>query len=841
VPATSHLSLLDAGVFGPMRRTPGRTLLAVIAIALGVALGMAVYLVNRSAADEVSRAARSLFGLADLAVEATGEGFDEALYPRIVRIDGIEAVSPLVEVEAKLLERRGSLTFFGVDAFRSRDLQPALADVAGAMSAEGLQLLDPDAVFLSATAARDLGLRAGDELNVQIGLQPVRFEIAGVLPGAVAERAAFVDIATAQWKFGRLGKLTRLNLRIAAGANHGRVREELRKALPPQARLVTPGEASDEALRLSRAYRSNLTALGLVALFTGGFFVYSTQSLATLRRRREFALLHALGVTRAQQLALMLAGGAILGLCGAVAGIVLGIAVAGFGLNALGADLGAGYFRGVMSRLQVAPGEIVGFCLLGCAVAIAGTLRPALEAARTPTAAALKSGDVESSQLHTRGGIVAALFTAALAALLLPPVGGLPLPGYVSIALLIGAAVVAMPSIMHALLARMPRLNLVSWEIAVAQLRGTARYATLSVSAIVVSFSLMVAMAIMVTSFRNSLDLWVQKILPADLYVRAGYQGQSSFIDEAAVEALRNLPGVARLEASRFATLTLDPARPAVALIARPLDDARIERNLWIESRTDSPLPAGATPVWVSEAAADLHGLAPGDSLTLSLGQRPVEASIRGLWRDYENLSGAIIIDRAAYVRLSGDTAVNTVWIWLDEGASMEEMQQAVREQLPAGAAYDIRTPQELRRLSLQVFDRTFAVTYVLEIIAVVIGLFGISAGASAQVLARRGEFGALRYLGFTRSQIAATLALEGVGLGLLGVVAGLLTGAVVSLILIYVVNRQSFHWSMDLFVPTGLLATLSVALIACSAVIAMFSGRQAMTGDAVRAVKEDW
>lgn len=824
-----------------MRRAPGRTLLAVIAIALGVALGMAVYLVNRSAADEVSRAARSLFGMADLAVEATGEGFDEALYPRIARIEGVEAVSPLIEVQAKLFDRRGSLTIYGIDAFRSRQLQPALANAAGAMTGEGLQLLDPDIVFLSATAARTLGLRAGDELSLQVGLQPVRFKVAGVLPGAIAERAGFIDIASAQWKFARIGQLSRINVRVAPGANHASVREELRKALPAQARLVTPGQASDEALRLSRAYRSNLTALGLVALFTGGFFVYSTQSLATLRRRREFALLHALGVTRSQQVVLMLTGGAIVGLCGALLGILLGIAIAGLGLDALGADLGAGFFRGMMSQLQVESLEVIGFCVLGCVVAVAGTLRPALEAARIPTATALKAGDVQSSQLQPRGGAVLALLAVGAIALFLPPIGGLPLPGYLSIALLMGAAVVGMPSIMRALLANVPRLERVSWEIAVAQLRGTARYATLSVSAIVVSFSLMVAMAIMVTSFRNSLDLWVQKILPADVYIRAGYIGQSSFIDAASVAALRRLPGVARLETSRFATIKLDADRAAVTLIARPLNEAQIERSLWIESRTDAPLPVGATPVWVSETAADLFGLRVGDPLILPLGRHRIEASIRGIWRDYENMSGAIVIDRDAYVNATGDTAVNTVWIWLDDQASMTTMQNAVRDQLPSGAAYDIRTPQELRRQSLQVFDRTFAVTYVLEIIAVVIGLFGISAGTSAQVLARRGEFGVLRYLGFTRAQISATLAIEGVGLGLLGVVAGLLTGAVVSLILIYVVNRQSFHWSMDLFVPTGLLATLSVALVACSALIAIFSGRQATSGDAVRAVKEDW
>jgi putative ABC transport system permease protein len=192
-------------------------------------------------------------------------------------------------------------------------------------------------------------------------------------------------------------------------------------------------------------------------------------------------------------------------------------------------------------------------------------------------------------------------------------------------------------------------------------------------------------------------------------------------------------------------------------------------------------------------------------------------------------------------VKLTGDALINTVWMWLEPGASEDEVLRAIRERLPASAEYDLRTPRELRRLSLQTFDRTFAMTYVLELIAILIGLFGISAGTSAQVLARRGEFGVLRHIGLTRAQIAAMLAIEGAGLGSVGVFAGLLTGGLVSLILIYVVNRQSFHWSMDLSVPLGLIAGLSAALIAASALIAVFSGRQAMRRDVVGAVKEDW
>lgn len=842
--------VLDAGVFGPMRHAPGRTTLAVLAIALGVALGFAVYLINRVAADEVSLAARSLFGLADLAIEDTGAGFDENLYPVVARLPGVAVASPVVQVEAKLIGQRGALTLLGMDVFQSQRLQPAFVRFGanGAGDDESDDETDDasapaaPSIFLSASAARRLDLTPGDTLRVQVGLRPEAFHVAGVLPpSALEDRAGVIDIATAQWKFDRLGRISRLNLRLSPGASPAQVQQELASILPPGARVISPGDAADDALRLSRAYRSNLTALALVALFTGGFFVYSTQSLAALRRRREFALLHALGVTRNEQLLLTLMGGAIVGVAGALIGIVVGVVIAQLGLSVLGADLGAGYFRGSAPALQLRFQEAAAFCVLGAVVAIVGTLYPALEAARIPTAAALKSSDVTSGEARAHRLLIVALLVLALAMLWLPPIAGLPLPGYVSIALSIVGMVVAMPSILQALLANAPRWKAVPWEIAVAHLRGTARYATLSVSAIVVSFSLMVAMAIMVTSFRNSLDAWTQRILPADVYVRAGYIGQSSHLDEATVASLREVPGIERVEVSRFAEAGVPANRSTVTLIARDLDVSAVEKMLWIEKSSDAPLPAGAVPVWISEAAADALGLQPGATFELSIAGKPVVASIRGVWRDYEHSRGAVVMERKTYVALTGDSAINTVWFWLRPDAVEEFVQQQIRDRLPSGAEYDLRTPRELRRLSLEAFDRTFAVTYALELIAILIGLFGISAGASAQVLARRREFGVLRHIGLTRAQIAATLAIEGAGLGALGVIAGLLTGAWVSLILIYVVNRQSFHWSMDLFLPAGWLTALSFALIILSASIAVLSGRQAMRGDVVAAVKEDW
>jgi putative ABC transport system permease protein len=301
------------------------------------------------------------------------------------------------------------------------------------------------------------------------------------------------------------------------------------------------------------------------------------------------------------------------------------------------------------------------------------------------------------------------------------------------------------------------------------------------------------------------------------------------------------LPGVRRSASSRFARIHVFAGQPPATLIARTLEGASIPAQLWLTEVSKDAPPPGTVPIWINEAASDLFAWRPGRQVHFELEGRAIDAFVQGIWRDYEHQSGAVIMDRKTYVALTDDHAVNTVWLWLDDPVSPAMVQNAIRDVMPEGAQFDLRTPRELRELSLAAFDRTFAVTYLLELVAVLIGLFGIAAGVSAQVLARRGEFGALRHLGFTRGQIATMLAIEGAVLGALGVFVGLLSGAVVSLILVYVVNRQSFHWSMDLVVPALPLAGLSVLLVAAAASIAVLSGRHAMSADVVRAVKEDW
>jgi putative ABC transport system permease protein len=292
--------------------------------------------------------------------------------------------------------------------------------------------------------------------------------------------------------------------------------------------------------------------------------------------------------------------------------------------------------------------------------------------------------------------------------------------------------------------------------------------------------------------------------------------------------------------------LFLDPARPAVTLIAR----GETARQTAGELPLLESLPAGsagaAEPVWISEELRDLYGYRLGGPIDLPLNGRERRFVVAGIWRDYARAAGAVVISRNVYVAATGDRDANEGSVWLDARAPASSVIAALRTALthgdtPGGGALEITTSPELRERSLRIFDQAFAITYALEAIAVLIGLIGVSFAASSTVLARRSEFGMLRHIGMRRRQVLGMLASEGILMSACAVAYGLALGGVLSLILVFVVNRQSFNWSIELALPLGQLAALSLTLIAAAAVTAVWSGRAATHREAIGAVREDW
>ena len=816
----------------------GRLLLAVFGVALGVALGVAVHLINASAISEFSLAARALSGDPDLVIRGPLQGFDEGIYPTIAQLAGIEVASPALEFDVRVPGHR-PLHLLAVDAFRALRIHPALF---GSEFGQVHELLESDAIVLSHAAAEEFGLQVGAHLSAQVGTRTVALRVIAVLPAAAsAQRIAIADIATAQWRLQRLGLLDRIDIRLSPGADSVDVAAKIAALLPAGVQVSDGDAQTREAEGMTRAYRVNLDMLALVALFTGSFLVFATQALTIVQRRGEIAILRVLGLTRSGVMRILLAEALFIGAAGSALGVAIGFVLARFAVTRFGADLGAGYFSGVTAQLHHDPIALAAYFALGIAVAVVGCALPAWAAATSDPAPALKS----ATALETAGSgrpwwPGAALLAASVPLALLPAFDDLPLGGYAAVAALLAGALWLAPAVAEIVLQRLPSPRAAVALIAVHQLRGANSQLGISISAIVVSFSLMVAMLIMIGSFRGSLEDWLRDILPADAYVRAGGAGQSGFLDASTLRVIAALPAVTRIAAVRIQELRLQPGRVPVTLLARDMDPARPEalpllRGQSLAVRTDLP------PVWISEAAADLYGLSAGGVLNIALSGREVRHAVAGVWRDYTRQNGTLLIERKRYVALTGDERVNDVWVWLAPGNTVAMLSEGLNSALGGAGLVDVRNTASIRNASLMLFDRTFAITYLLEAVAVVIGLFGISVGFSSQVLARRAEFGMLRHVGVTRGQIAALLGIEGLLAGFIGIAYGLVTGAAISVVLIHVINRQSFHWSMDLHVPMLPLLLLSVVLILAATATAMISGRRAMTGQPIAGVKDDW
>jgi putative ABC transport system permease protein len=827
-------------IVGEWKAYPTRAALAALAIAIGVALGFGVHLINASALSEFDRAIRTVNGDSDLQVHATSAlGFGEALYPKLARLQGVAEASPVVELPAQAGERT-PLTLLGLDVLRAATVTPRLVGQGG----KDANPLADDALYLSAAALQASGRRVGDTVTLTAAGRSATFTIAGVLPGAgEGQRIGVVDIAAAQWRFGQLGKLQRIDLRLAEGADAGKVAEAVATGLPVGAEIVSQQSEERRSDSLSRAYRVNLDMLALMALLTGAFLVYSAQSLSVARRRPQFALLRVLGVGRRALLAQILVEALAVGGLGAAAGLALGLGLAGAALRFLGGDLGGGYFNGPAPHLVFAPVAAATFGLLGLAAALIGSLPPAREAARAPPAVALKNlGDAVDPNARPR--IHAALVLLALggAAALAPAVGGLPLFGYLSMALMLAGGVAAMPWLARALLSPLQRAAVRSppIDLAIRRLWGAPSQAAIALCGIVASTGLMIAMAVMVSSFRGSVEDWLVQVLPADLYVTLDNAGSGAGFDAAAQARMATVPGVAWIGFLKETPLRLAPDKPPVSLIARTVTGPAGGLALLGRGRT---VPAGETPVWVSEPAAWIYGYHPGDRITLPLAGVTPRVFVAGVWRDYARQHGAIAMDGRDYTRLTGDALRSSASVAVKPGAREDTVARAVRAALPPALAAHaaVSRPREIRARALAVFDRSFAITYLLEAIAILVGLAGVAATVSAQTLARTKEFGMLRHVGVLRGQIIVMLAAEGALLGTVGGVAGIGLGLAMSQVLIHVVNPQSFHWTMDTRLPWTLFASVAVSLVVAAAGTALLAGRRALSADAVRAVREDW
>ena len=873
-----HLSLPE------WRHHPWRHGVALLAVALGVALASSVQMINESALAEFAQALRSVNGQPDAVLAGSSrDGFDDALYARVMLDEGVALVSPVLEIDTVGRWQAGApadahaapatpLRLVGIDALKVATIAPALmpqpaaaTDSTAAGDAGLARLLAPDLVFLNPAAQKALG-PAASAPGARLALRTLAGWAAFRVGGRVAAGSSpllVMDIAAAQTHWGRggpgdlgaeratPGRLSRLDVRLLPGINGAdwQRRFEQAQALPADVRWVVADEAVQRVSNLSRAYRVNLGVLAGVALLVGGFLVYSVVSLSVAQRTPSLALLGVLGLAARDRRRLVLVESLVVGTLGSLLGLAAGAGLAALALRLLGGDLGGGYFAGAAPSLHW-PWPALALCgALGVAAAVAGAWWPARQASGLSPAMALKGlGGMVVGRATLWPGL--ALLAAGGGLALLPPVGGLPLAAYAAVATLLAGGVVLVPAVVQAVvtvLLRSQGLGALPL-LALRRAHFARQAASATVAGVVASLALSVAITVMVASFRSAVIDWLGSALPADLYLRpAGGAAQGLVLPPDLPARAAALAGVQRVAASRQRPLLIQPEQPPVMLMTRALGTGTgtpaADAGLPLLGPA-LPLPAGEVGVYVSEPAAALHGWRVGAVLHLPIPGAvagPVTVRVLGVWRDYARQFGAVVIDAGDYQRLTGDARLNDLAVWLAPGAAAPEVEAALRRLTGPELPLEINSTSALRQLSLRIFDRSFAVTLYLQAVAIGVGLVGVAASLSAQVLARRKEFGLLAHLGLTRRQVITLVGAEAAAWLLAGTLIGLLLGLLMALVLVHVVNPQSFHWSMPLSVPVARLAALAAAVLVAGVATALWSARRAAGRSAVLAVKEDW
>jgi len=857
-----------------LTQRPVRTVLTVVGVALGVAASVAVRTANIEVLRSFEQAVVTVAGPTTLEVSGGDLGIDEPLITAVRAVPGVASASPVLAQAAVRLDAvgqpGGALHVLGLDLLAEIERRGfRLSKEQGQNPIE--DLLSADRVYLGRTLAADWQVGAGSAIALQIGSRPVQVQIAGVLQdqsdrASSWDRLAVMDIAAAQILFNMVGRLDRIDIITEVDASVEAVARAVRAVVPPYLTVERPASRTKQVEQMVRAFRLNLMVLSWVGLLVGMFLIYNTMAFAVAQRRREIGIYRAIGMTQSRVAGLFLVEAALFGLLGGIVGSLGGVVLAqklvglvsrtvsdlyvplsqGEAASSVSAELWQASFEGVA---------------IGCLVSMIGAIAPSLDASRTATIRALAPGDYEASR-QLRVGILAmggiGLLVAAGCLALASPLGGVPVLGYLATFCLLGGLSCLAPGCVTGWRRPSPHRNRIPGvhgamrDIAVEHAARNPGRNGVTVSALMVGLAIMIGVLIMVRSFRHTVELWINETIIADIVVAPstwlreanGGSGTKS-LPPTWRARLAEIPGIAEVDTYRDMRVEVQGQR--VAIVSRDLRlHARRSQYLVRQGYSTELLNQAVERggIVVSEVLASRLGIQEGQSLELLTPQGAKSFPVVAVFYDYATDGGKLVMDRSLYQSLWQDELVTVFPIYLQTGADREQVRQAIAGVLQQ--AQDRTLPPliisnaELRKEILDIFDRTFLLTYVLEAIAVIIAMLGIVNTLVTSVLERRREFATLRAIGGSEGQIRQLVLWEAAYLGLVGIALGLIGGGLLSLLLIKVINKQSFGWTIQMILPLGALAQ-AVGLAAAATLIAgYFPARWAAQQPVVEGLREE-
>lgn len=828
-----------------MREHWARSALTALGIAIGAAVLVAMTLTNDAISRSFSAMGDVLGRGADVVVRGGEPGVDPALAAEVAAVPGVRAVAPLV-IEQALLTDESRLMIIGADFFAGDPMAVFGADEGAVDGMEDPLIFanDPSGLLIAAPHAKTRQLKKGDPVEVLTSKGPYTLRVRGVIHadglselsgGAVGVMA--IDIA--KQVFSRTGRVDRIDVRLDNPSDAPAVMAKLAEKLDGRAIVERPSDRGEQLAAMTGAMTTGLTLGAFAALLVGLFVVYQTLSFAVARRRREIATWRAVGASSRRVAALILAQAFVLALTGVLVGIPLGAFLSQFSLDLVASSVSAIYTLVSPPAPELTLLAALGYAALILAAALSSALLPALRAARTPPALVFASA--RSTEVASRGGPV---WRLAAGGLLMVLVAGevaaweranqLSTSGYLALALVLIGTNLCAPAVVTAVAAGFRRVYTVLFgdrgRLAADALSQDVGRASGTAAALMYGLALYIGISTLVTSFEAAIDRWIDRAVPADVAVTLG----SPLAD------MRNVPLQTSLD-QRLTDLPELERLVHVRLVPVPVGTLDV---LWLSVEADRYL-ARARPIvlqgedplspdaFVRERVCvineSLHvraGLGVGQTVSMPTPDGAMDFRIAAVVQDFTSDQGFVLTDRRWYMQAYDDPLTDTFHLQLKPGADPVKVRDAVRARLKDVPQIRVSTQEELLGQVRAVMQSAFAVTKALELIAVLIAVFGIINTMTAQVLDRRRVFGLLRAVGATGRQVAMLVVLEAVALGVSAVLLGAGAGLVFGRIFTEEVIAGQTTWQIPLLFPTGPLIEASVLAVLVAGLAGLWPAR---------------
>ncbi len=840
----------------------GRALLTLLTVALGVAVFLSIRLANRAAVASFEQFTQGVGQGSDLVLRAEAGPLREAQLPALRPLLAQGWMRPVIEGSFARKDTLEGFQLLGLDLVGlgaaapepAQDLGPAAPDEAARDRATtGFYALiqDPQAVLITPALAAE-GLVPGSVLEGFVQERAVRLRVAGVLPDApnrprLQRNLLVMDLPAAQRLLAREGELDRVEWGLRSGVQLVDLEAQARRLLPPGLVLEPPEQRAESGRTMTAAFRFNLTILSLIALAVGAYLLFQAFDASVNQRRETWATLRALGQSPAALLRLVLGEAALLGVLGSLLGLGLGWLLAQGSVRAVSQTVNALYGASAARSAALHGDEAFLALLFGSLACLVAAWVPARRAALTPPVQLLaREGGpppVATLRLGLAGGC--ALLAGLALAYGLRPAPGVAWHAYGgSLLVLAGGSLLAVALLP---LLGLPGRSARQWQLRLALrplLRPTSRHG-FAAAALAVAVGMTTGMGVMVQSFEHTVLAWIGSSLQADLYIApigsAGAASRHRMSPETA-DALAGDAAVAA--ADRFQMLPITFRGRPTFLGAGDMAVQAARGGLILAAGGPFPAPllalrsggTAAPGVLASETFARHFGVRVGEVLDLPTPTGTRSVTVRGILADYGNERGSLILDRPVFLAWFEDARVASLALYLKPGQSAEAVAARLRLEHPG---LQVRSNGALRRQVATIFHQTFAITYALEAIGLLVAVLGLAQGLTGLALARRGEIWSLRALGATQWDLARILLLEGLGVAWAGLLAGLGLGLLLARILVEVLNPQVFGWTLAFSLPVGFLGLVALVTLGAAVLALVPAARWGARLGADREVEE--